>query len=73
VIGGDLNFTLSLREIWGPNPREDRHKGFFLSFLEEESLVNLEPVKLSPTWRNFRTRIDVVAKRLDCTSLSRKN
>jgi hypothetical protein len=23
VIGGDLNFTLSLREVWGPNPRED--------------------------------------------------
>jgi hypothetical protein len=65
VIGGDLNFTLSLREVWGSNPREDRHKGFFLSFLEAESLVDLEPVKLSPTWRNFRMGIDVVAKRLD--------
>jgi exonuclease III len=32
VIGGDLNFTLSLREVWGSNPREDRHKGFFPFF-----------------------------------------
>jgi exonuclease III len=23
VVGGDSNFTLSLREVWGVNPRED--------------------------------------------------
>lgn len=72
VLGGDLNFTLSLREVWGSNPREDRQKGFFLSFMEAESLVDLEPVKFSPTWRNFRTGNDVVDKRLDCFLISEK-
>jgi hypothetical protein len=65
VIGGDLNFTLSLREVWGSNPREDRKKSFFLSFMEENKLVDLELTKLSPTWRNFRTGNEEVAKRLD--------
>jgi hypothetical protein len=49
VIGGDLNFTLSLREVWVSNPREERQKYFFLSFMEVESLVDLEPIKISPT------------------------
>jgi hypothetical protein len=53
VIGGDLNFTLSLREVWGPSPKEDRQRGFFLSFLESVNLLDVEPVRLSPTWRNF--------------------
>jgi hypothetical protein len=33
--------------------------------MEAKILVNLEIVKLSPTWRNFRSGNDVVAKRLD--------
>jgi hypothetical protein len=49
IVGGDLNFTLSLREIWGPNPREDRQRGFFSTLLESLKLVDLEPVKLAPT------------------------
>jgi hypothetical protein len=32
VVGGNLDFTLSLREVWGVNPREDQHKGFFSLF-----------------------------------------
>jgi hypothetical protein len=23
IIRGDLNFTLSLRQVWGPHPKED--------------------------------------------------
>jgi hypothetical protein len=60
-----LNFTLSLREVWGMHPREDKQSGFFLSLLEKARLVDIEPVKLSPTWRNFRTGNEEVAKILD--------
>jgi len=35
-------------------------------------LVNLELVKLSPTWRNCRSRNDVVAKRLNRFLISEK-
>jgi hypothetical protein len=65
LVGGDLNFTLSLREVWGENPRVDSQSGFFLSFMEKHHLVDIEPVKLMPTWHNFRTDKEAVAKRLD--------
>jgi hypothetical protein len=65
VVGGDLNLTLSLREVWGAHPRVDRKSVFFQSFFEKANLVDIEPVKLSPTWRNFRTGDEEVAKRLD--------
>lgn len=65
VIEGDVNFTLSLRQVWGSNPREEQQRGLFLSFIEEAKLVDIEPVKLSPTWRNYRTGRDEVAKRTD--------
>lgn len=35
VVGGDLNFTLSSREVWGESSREDRQKRV-LSFLPRE-------------------------------------
>jgi hypothetical protein len=56
IVGRDLNFTLSLREVWGLNPREDRQRGFFFSFMELSNLVDLEPVKLAATWRSVRAR-----------------
>ena len=49
VIGGDLNFTLSLWEVEGPHPREDRQGGFFHDFLVNHHLVDMEPGKLVPT------------------------
>jgi hypothetical protein len=64
VVGGDLNFTLSLCEVWGVNPREDRQKGFFLSFMEKAHLVDIELVKLSPTWKKVRMEDEEVPKRL---------
>jgi len=70
VVGGDLNFSLSLQEVWGENPKEYQLRGFFHSFLEEQHLLYMEPVKLTPTWRNFRTGKEVVAKILDMFMVS---
>jgi hypothetical protein len=39
MVGGDLNFTLSVREVWGESPGEDRQRGLFLSFLENLLLM----------------------------------
>jgi hypothetical protein len=49
----------------GPNPREDRQRGFFLSFLQSASLGDIESVKLIPTWRTYRMGNAEVARRLD--------
>jgi hypothetical protein len=71
VAEHDLNFTLSLREVWGVHPMEEKKSDFFLCFLEKERLVDIEPVKLSPTWRNFRTGDEEVAKILDLFLVSK--
>jgi hypothetical protein len=41
IIGGDLNFTISLREVWGSNPRIDGLRDYFVSLLENQKLLTL--------------------------------
>jgi hypothetical protein len=53
LIGRDFNFTLNLREFWGPNPRRDTQSDFFSTFLEKHHLIDFKPMKLVSTWRNF--------------------
>jgi hypothetical protein len=33
--------------------------------LEHTSLIDVSPIKISPTWRNKRLREDYISKRLD--------
>jgi hypothetical protein len=65
IVGGDLNFTLSMREVWGASSRIDPLSDFFTSLLHTSGLVDVQPSKLTPTWRNGRTGADGIAKRLD--------
>jgi hypothetical protein len=65
VIGNDLNFTLSHREIWGESLKFDTQRGFFLSLLSKHHLVDLESLKLVPTWQNHHIGREVVTKRMD--------
>jgi hypothetical protein len=64
-IGEDLNFTLSLREVWGRHYKRGPLEGFFAHWIENHHLVDLEPPKMSQTWRNRRKGDDLVSKRLD--------
>jgi hypothetical protein len=43
---------------------------FFIHWLEEERLFDIQPTKFAPTWRNMRTGEARVAKRLDRFLLS---
>jgi hypothetical protein len=65
LVGGDLNFTLSYREVWGKCPKVDSQSYFFIYFIANHKLVDMNHVKLVPTWRNLRTQKEVVSKRLD--------
>jgi hypothetical protein len=66
VVGGDLNLTLPLREVWGAFPLSRPTWRFLcILFLEKYHLADMEPIKLVPTWRNFHTNEEAVAKRLD--------
>jgi hypothetical protein len=62
LLGGDLKFFLGASEFWGPRGTPDPLNHFFLNFLDQQGLVDLEPQKLSPTWSNRRVGIDRVAK-----------
>ena len=38
---------------------------FFTTFFESKELVDVQPLKLTPTWRNNRSRDHAISKRLD--------
>ena len=65
ILGGDLNFSLGQSEVWGPHAQIDSLTGFFTQKLEENNLLDIEPIKLKPTWRNNRCADGKIAKRLD--------
>jgi hypothetical protein len=65
ILGGDLNFTTSSREVWGEHARVDPLQLYFSQLIQVGGLVDVEPVKLLPTWRNGRKGHDYIAKRLD--------
>jgi hypothetical protein len=62
IIGGDLNFSMSLQEVWGLNPRLDAQIIFFNAFIQANRLVYIDPHKLTPTWYNFRMREEAISR-----------
>jgi hypothetical protein len=65
VIGGDMNMTLNYREVWGDSVRSNRLFNFFQSHFEASIWVDIEAIKLRPTWNNNICGQDTVGKRLD--------
>lgn len=65
ILGGDLNFSLGFSEVWGTHARADPLTSFFTQKMVECNLLDIEPIKLKPTWRNNREGEANVAKRLD--------
>lgn len=65
ILGGNLNFSLRAREVWGMRAYLDHLTDFFIHVLDQRGLVDIEPTKVNPTWRNQRTREDKISKRLN--------
>ena len=70
VLGGDLNFSIGSTEAWGPAAREDPLSDFFLNAINSHNLIDVNLIKLKPTWRNQRVGEARIAKRLDRFLLS---
>eukprot|EP00253_Pinus_taeda_P018177 PITA_18177 len=70
VLGGDLNFSIGSAEAWGPAAREDPLSDFFLNAITTHNLIDVNLIKLKPTWRNRRVGEARIAKRLDRFLLS---
>jgi len=52
IIGGHLNFTLKRCEVWGEISKEDILDDNLLQKLDKVNLSDMEPLKITPTWRN---------------------
>ena len=64
IIGGDLNFTISAREVWG-SARLDPDADYFHDIFRVAGLIDVEPAVIRPTWQNGRGGSDGIGKRLD--------
>jgi len=65
ILGGDLNLTISSREVWGVNARLDPLADFFNDLFDAAGLVDVSPRQMRPTWRNGRVGDAGISKRLD--------
>jgi hypothetical protein len=65
ILGGDMNFTSSISEVWGNYSRLDPFETYFNHYFEALHLVDVNPIKLALTWRNLCSLEDAVSKRLD--------
>jgi hypothetical protein len=64
VMDGDLNFSMRKDEIWEGVSFHDPLANYFLN-KAEVGLLDVELVKLIPTWRNMRLGEDRVAKEIN--------
>jgi hypothetical protein len=65
ILGGDLNLTTSRKEVWGAHVRTHPSQLYFNQLFQVEELVDVEPLKVLPIWRNGRIGHNYIAKRLD--------
>lgn len=65
ILGGDDNFTLLVREVWGSSARMKHLASFFNNLFQGVVRVGMELMSLMSTWRNGRDGIGGIAKRLD--------
>jgi hypothetical protein len=41
ILGGDLNFMLSVAKVWGQNPCQDLLESYFSNWMEKHNLIDL--------------------------------
>ena len=70
ILVGDLKFTLGANEIWGTKAHLNPLMPLFSQLIADHNLVDLAPPYAGPTWRNGRSGVDGISKRLDKFLLS---
>ena len=64
-MGGDLNLTVSEIEVCGNLARTYSLRNFFNTLFDKKGIVDVQPKKLEPTWRDRRSGEYVISKILD--------
>jgi hypothetical protein len=57
IVAGDLNFTVSVGEVWGDTTHMDPLEGYFKGIFQKNRLVDILPANVVPTWRNGRNGV----------------
>jgi endonuclease/exonuclease/phosphatase family metal-dependent hydrolase len=70
IVAGDLNFTVSVGEVWGASTQLDQLAGYFKELFQDNRLVDVIPDVLVPTWQNGRSGDESILKRLDQVYMS---
>eukprot|EP00253_Pinus_taeda_P005167 PITA_05167 len=70
VLSGDLNFSIGSVEALGPAARVDPLSEFFVNAITSHNLIDVNLIKLKPTWRNRRVGEAKIVKRLNRFLLS---
>lgn len=65
ILGSDLNFTVSMHEIWGASTHQDPLVEYFSNMISSASLLDVEPLVLMLTWYNGRLGEESISKCLD--------
>jgi hypothetical protein len=65
ILAGDLNFSMGIDEVWGATALIDPLAVFFKDLFANNHLVDVVPAEVLPTWRNGRSGVDGIQKRLD--------
>lgn len=65
IIGGHLNFSLGLAESWGWWAQSDHLLDFFNNLLDLHDLIPIDSANILPTWRNRRTGVGALVRRLN--------
>jgi len=62
LVAGDLNLTVSTGEVWGGTTNSGQLASFFRALFQFHKLIDVQPDKIVPTWRNGCLGTDYIAK-----------
>jgi hypothetical protein len=70
IVAGALNLTVGAGEIWGAATHLDPLSSYFTELFDKAGLVDVFSDAVVPTWRNGRSGVDSISKRLDWVLIS---
>ena len=64
ILGGDINFTVGIVEVWVEKSCLDPMGDFFIHSFEKEGMVDITQGPMRPMWINQRDGIEATGKHL---------
>jgi hypothetical protein len=65
IVVGEFNLTLNVDEVWGITTLQDQATAHLIVIFLRNKLVDILPAVTAPTWRNSRSGLESISKRMD--------